>query len=61
LTPRFDPDNERLDPGMLSKADFAKKFNESVVTNAVEYVYASHDGQRDFVQGLLQQPISDNS
>jgi hypothetical protein len=38
----------------LPLRELAIKFNESIVTNADEYVYASHDGAQKFIQKRLR-------
>ncbi len=38
----------------LPLRDLVRKFNESIVSNASEYVYASHDGARKFIQKRLR-------
>lgn len=38
----------------LPLRELARKFNESIVTNADEYVYASDDGARKFIQKRLR-------
>lgn len=36
--------------------ELAIKFNESIIANAVDYVYSSNDRARNFVQARLRQP-----